>query len=184
MRGKTKCTFDEICAKENAIYLNGIGNPVKMLKDHFVMYVLYKDTIIKCLIDKQDLGLVKIGHTWVGCINGSKDKIYIGCNHKGRRTLLHRLLTDCPNDKVVDHINGNTYDNRQSNIRVCTPGVNMLNKKKYNNNKTGTTGIIKCKGNYRLSIIRQFNDINIAKKAKQEIQHIIDHYSLLDAANR
>lgn len=42
---------------------------------------------------------------------------------------LHRILTDCPDDKEVDHINHDTLNNRRSNLRVCTHLENMRNGK-------------------------------------------------------
>ena len=43
--------------------------------------------------------------------------------------LLHRLITDCPDGMVVDHINHDKKDDRKSNLRVCTPQQNAMNKK-------------------------------------------------------
>jgi hypothetical protein len=40
---------------------------------------------------------------------------------------LHRLITNCPEDKEVDHINRNPLDNRRSNLRVCDHKTNMEN---------------------------------------------------------
>ena len=48
-------------------------------------------------------------------------------NH-GPKQLLHRWLTNCPEDKVVDHINGNPLDNRRCNLRICTQKENSNNK--------------------------------------------------------
>ena len=45
---------------------------------------------------------------------------------------MHRVVVNCPPDKQVDHINGDTLDNRKANLRICTPYQNSLNKKKRN----------------------------------------------------
>ena len=55
-----------------------------------------------------------------------------------KRIRLHRFITNCPKDKVVDHINHNTLDNRKCNLRICTRFENNQNN---SNNKTGQAGV-------------------------------------------
>jgi hypothetical protein len=40
----------------------------------------------------------------------------------GRKVYMHRLIMNPPAGKVVDHANGNRWDNRRENLRVCTQG--------------------------------------------------------------
>lgn len=62
----------------------------------------------------------------------SKDKFYVEIrktvNSKIYRCLLHRLIMNCPQDKVIDHINGNPLDNRKCNLRIVTQQENCLNR--------------------------------------------------------
>lgn len=37
----------------------------------------------------------------------------------GKTVRLHRLIMDCPEGMVIDHLNGDKLDNRKSNLRIC-----------------------------------------------------------------
>jgi hypothetical protein len=104
----------------------------------------------------------------------------------GEKLHITHALFEVPAGYVVDHINRDTLDNRRCNLRVVTPGVNMLNKVQYPStaNGTGMTNIHAKGDKYRLTYSRQFNNLDIAIQAKLAVQGLIDYYSNLDAESR
>lgn len=59
---------------------------------------------------------------------------------------MHRFITNPTEGLVVDHINGDTLDNRKQNLRVCTSAQNSLNKSKLSSkNTSGFPGVCKRK---------------------------------------
>lgn len=52
------------------------------------------------------------------------------CPFTGKQTTLsmHRLIMNCPKNKQVDHINGNTLDNRKVNLRIVEQLQNSRNR--------------------------------------------------------
>ena len=64
-----------------------------------------------------------------------------GLNYAQCRIAMHRLVMDFPKDMIVDHVNGDTQDNRKENLRVCTQTQNMFNRKSHKNSLTGYKGV-------------------------------------------
>lgn len=59
-----------------------------------------------------------------------------------RRILMHRLILDILDTKLtVDHINRNPFDNRRSNLRICSHYQNSLNRKSWSS--SGYKGVYK-----------------------------------------
>ena len=54
---------------------------------------------------------------------------------------LHRIIMNCPDDKMIDHINMNKLDNRRENLRICTHQQNQHNRTKQSNNTSGFKGV-------------------------------------------
>jgi hypothetical protein len=46
-----------------------------------------------------------------------------------------------PKGKEVDHINGDSLDNRRKNLRICTHSENCQNRKKRLDNTSGFKGV-------------------------------------------
>lgn len=90
------------------------------------------------LIDDEDYQIIKehkIG--FEKCAN----KIYARFSKNKTDYRLHRFLANPPDGYCVDHINGNTLDNRRSNLRICTKSENNFNKSIQCDNKTGYKGV-------------------------------------------
>lgn len=53
------------------------------------------------------------------------------CVQNGKIYLmrLHRFIISVPDDMQVDHIDGDALNNQKSNLRICTPAQNCMNKR-------------------------------------------------------
>lgn len=68
-----------------------------------------------------------------------------------RMVHLSREIMNCPKGLVVDHINGDTLDNRKCNLRSVSNTENIQNRKKQRNNSSGYTGVFKYQNKTKTS---------------------------------
>lgn len=109
-------------------------NDFEVRADHTVIFLKRRDgTVLETMIDTVDLPLVQaFPGTWfaefrketgqyrvVGALWHSKTKY--------TPVKLHRWIMNAPKGLVVDHINGDTLDNRRSNLRIVTQAQNLQN---------------------------------------------------------
>lgn len=105
-------------------------------------------------IDKEDYDLLKDYKIYM---RHQTNKNYAVMSEKGssKKYFVHRILLGIKDDqfsinKVVDHINGDSLDNRKSNLRICAQQDNAKNGRK----KGKIIGI---------SLIKNYNGTDISK---------------------
>ena len=66
---------------------------------------------------------------------------------------MHREILRAPEDKIVDHINGDPSDNRRANLRLATDAENSRNRRNLGS-PSGFLGVIKHGSKWRAYITR------------------------------
>ena len=132
-------------------------------------------------IDVEDFELVnQFKTTWlIGYKNGRIDGVKTKVQHNGvrKQIWLHRLIMQ-PSDKtVVDHIDGNTLNNKSHNLRIVTPEENTTNLSSLSKNKSGYTNIyLEQDGKYRVRIKhKSFGRYNTLEEAIGVRDNVIRH---------
>ena len=69
---------------------------------------------------------------------------YLACSVLGKRVLVHRMIFLMHHGylpEVVDHIDGNPFNNHIENLRAATAYENMQNQKMHKRNTSGVKGV-------------------------------------------
>ncbi len=83
-----------------------------------------------CVVDAEDYAAL-VTHCWHVNDKGG-GRIYAARSvkkPKRQSIYMHRLVMGAKPGQYIDHINGNTLDNRKSNLRFCTNIENARNQK-------------------------------------------------------
>ena len=83
------------------------------------------------LVDDKDFEVVSKYKWQVIRSKGRRENYYVCRSEwsKGKKTTiyLHRFLLNPPKNRVVDHLNRNSLDNRRANLNVCIRTQNLQN---------------------------------------------------------
>jgi len=120
------------------------------------------------IIDSDDLDKIK-GYRWYANYNPTTKSYYavtsLIINKKKKSIYLSNLIKDhIPTSKLtVDHIDGNSLNNRKSNLRIVNKTIQSINRKKQETNTSGTKGVYESK-----SLNRWFAIWFVNKKEKSK----------------
>ena len=78
-------------------------------------------------------------------------------NGKKTSFLMHRFIMGNPKGFLIDHINGDTLDNRRENLRVVTNSQNLMNSRIRNNTSSKYKGVSFDKNSQKFKAQIQIN---------------------------
>lgn len=147
--------------------------------DYAIMYLYDKkgNKINETYLDLNSIDKVK-NYKWY--LRYSNKVPYVMGTIDGKKEFLHRFLLNVPDNKITDHINGNTLDNRINNLRICSQSENSKNRV-YKSSKGKIPGVYQQYGpnsrwsarinyNYKTIHIGTFDTYEEAVKARYEAE--------------
>lgn len=115
------------------------------------------------LIDKDDYERLKSHNLLKWNSQKCGKRFYVSKNFKNKKLYLHRFIMNCPDGFCIDHINGDSLDNRKSNLRICSFRENARNVI-----KSGFKGVTKTKtGKYQAQIAKNGIHITLGVFSKE-----------------
>lgn len=161
LKGCTNKAVRLLCHKHSRDGIN-YSEYLESIKKPFNVYTLVNDEYYEVAVNNSDI-IYKIDkddyafaqkHNWFshGSPTGDGRYRYLVCKQDGKTKKYHIIIMEEEIERleselqyktrvIVDHINGDVYDNRRSNLRVRTQSENNMNKVVQRNNTSGIVGI-------------------------------------------
>ena len=137
----------------------------------------YRDGI-NFFVDKEDYERYVKGYRFR--MNNNGYVMYSSAKDGLHNKKLHRVIMDCPEGMMIDHIDHNPLNNCRSNLRICTQQQNCMNRGKTERNKSGVIGVywFKSSEKWRARInlnnkdiyLGLFDSLEEASKARKEAE--------------
>lgn len=102
-------------------------------------------------IDRDDLQRVLARGFWRVSVFPGGLYCYTNTNHKGN-LYLHRFIHGAVKGEYIDHIWHRTLDNRKSETRKCTQGLNQLNRVYGGHGLSGLRGVFWKRGKWETKV--------------------------------
>jgi hypothetical protein len=134
------------CGTKSRI-LNGKNNK-KHNKYNLEAYdygICYTDDGVEFIFDKEDYDKIKYTY-WTehrDSVNGyARGYLFTDENNIKKFIFMHNSVMNNENKEyIVDHISGDCYDNRKTNLRLVSKVENSVNQRIKSNNKSGVVGV-------------------------------------------
>lgn len=122
-------------------------------------------------VDWDDMKAVGL-HKWFP-VKHHTGKLYVNGKVGGKSMKLHNYLMKPPAGMIVDHVNGDTLDNRRDNLRICTREQNARNRATNKTNKCGYKGVDWCehikKWRSRISVNKKTIHIGVYEEIEDAV---------------
>ena len=125
------------------------------------------------VIDDDDYARIS-SLSWYPSIRPGRTTVYFRHSVSSKKKIwLHRFILniDSEEKRLVDHISGDTFDNRKCNLRLCNNRENTRHTGKRITNKSGYKGVYKDKNKWRSCIRVNEKTMNLGTFSSPELAY-------------
>lgn len=127
----------------NNSIING-RNSWDVKDDIAILNVVYRKSVVSAVIDSHLFDTIS-SHVWRVC--KKKNKMYMITGSGKKQSYMHMMVlsgVEIPSGYEIDHIDGNSLNNRRNNLRVVSRADNIHNTRVRIDNRIGIRGVSKC----------------------------------------